>query len=409
MPLDGLRVVELASYIAVPSAGLALSQLGAEVIRVEPLGGGPDRSRWPLAPDGSSLYWDGLNRGKHAVALDLRSDAGRRVVADLVRSGGSNGGVLISNSRLNGYAFDDLVPVRPDLIHAQLTGRRDGRPSVDYTANAASGFPLVTGPAGSSGPINHVLPAWDLLAGSQLALAVVAAVAARRHTGAGAKIELALDDVALAAAGNLGLLAEAELSETPRGRIGNSVYGDLGGDFRTRDGQHVMLVVLTESHWNRLVQALGLETQVASVEAALGCDFGDGNERYRHRGVLGDLIRHWFERHTLREASATLERSSLLWSRYLTFRELATSPEIRSHPMVSHVWQGVSTRQLATASPVRYDGRRRPARPSPLVGEHDDVVVSEILGYSSDQVMRLREQRVIGPQVDRPGPAEPVR
>jgi 2-methylfumaryl-CoA isomerase len=395
MPLDGLRVIELASYIAVPSAGLTLWQLGAEVIRVEPLGGGHDRSRWPLAPDGTSLYWDGLNRGKHAIALNLRSDAGKQVVADLVVSGGADSGVLISNSRLDGYGYDDLVRVRPDLIHAQLTGRRDGHPSVDYTANAVSGFALATGPDGHDGPVNHVLPAWDLLAGSQLAVAVVAAVAARRATGTGARIELALDDVALAAAGNLGLLAEAELCDTSRDRIGNSVYGDLGRDFRTRDGRDLMLVVLTEHHWNRLVRALALESQVAHLEASLGCDFRDGRERYRHRGALGELIQDWFGQHTFAQASEELEGASLLWSPYLSFRDVASSPDLLGHPMVAHVRQGSGDEQLATASPLTLDGRRRQPRPSPRVGEHDDEVLSELLGYSADRVAQLREMGVV--------------
>jgi len=255
----------------------------------------------------------------------------------------------------------------------------------------------VTGPDDISGPINHVLPAWDLLAGSQLALAVVAAVAARRASGAGAQIELALDDVALATAGNLGLLAEAELSDPSRVRIGNSVYGDLGREFRTRDGQFLMLVVLTQSHWNRLVRAFGLETRIARLESALDCDFGEGGNRYRHRSALGDLLQDWFDRHTFRQASAVLEGSSLLWGPFRTFRDLAHDPEIRRHPMVSHVRQGAGSSQLATASPLRVDGHRRPSRPSPQVGEHDQAVLSDLLGYGPGQIERLQKSGVVGP------------
>lgn len=395
MPLHGLRVVELASYIAVPSAGLTLAQLGAEVIRVEPLGGGPDRARWPVAGDGTSLYWDGLNRGKRAIALNLSSDAGRQVVSDLVSTGGSNSGVLISNSRLDGYGYDDLVRMRPDLIHAQLTGRRDGHPSVDYTANAASGFALVTGPDGHAGPVNHALPAWDLLAGAQIAVAVVAAVSARQISGRGARIELALDDVALAVAGNLGLLAEAELSDTGRGRIGNSLYGDFGRDFRTRDGRDVMLAVLTSSHWNRLVRGLGLEPQIARLGALVGSDFSEGSERYRHRAALGELIQAWFDQHTFAQVEDVLEDASILWSPYLSFRDVASSPGIRRHPILSHVVQGTGDSQLAAASPLTVNGYRGPARPSPKVGEDDAAVFTELLGYGPDRIALLRDLGVI--------------
>ncbi|MER6942375.1 CoA transferase [Nocardioides sp. NPDC000441] len=97
-PLAGLRVVEVSSFVATPLCGTTLAQLGAEVIRVEPLEGAPDRTRWPLSDDGASLYWNGLNPGKKAIAVDCTHPEGRALVADLVVSGGPSGGIVVTNT-----------------------------------------------------------------------------------------------------------------------------------------------------------------------------------------------------------------------------------------------------------------------------------------------------------------------
>jgi 2-methylfumaryl-CoA isomerase len=93
-PLAGLRILEISSFVAAPLGGMTLAQLGAEVIRIDPLGGAADTTRWPLAPSGASLYWTALNKGKRSVTLDFRSDEGRQTVADLVGASGPDGGIV---------------------------------------------------------------------------------------------------------------------------------------------------------------------------------------------------------------------------------------------------------------------------------------------------------------------------
>src|SRR5215831_12240521 len=97
-PLAGMRVVEVSSFVAAPLGGLTLAQLGAEVIRVDPAGGGPDITRWPLAPSGASLYWTGLNKGKRSVTVSFRDPAGQQAIRDLVTGSGSDGGILLTNA-----------------------------------------------------------------------------------------------------------------------------------------------------------------------------------------------------------------------------------------------------------------------------------------------------------------------
>lgn len=237
LPLAGMRVIEISSFVAAPLGGMTLAQLGADVIRIDPLGGAPDHHRWPLAPSGTSLYWAGLNKGKKSVSVDFRSAEGRELVARLVTESGPDGGIVLTNAVGREWLrYDALAAHRPDLIHVQIEGHHDGTPAVDYTVNAAVGFPMVTGPEGHADPVNHVLPAWDIACGLYSALGILAADRRRRITGEGQRLSVALYDVALAAAGNLGFLAEAQVGRVVRKRYGNYLYGGFARDFTTRDG-----------------------------------------------------------------------------------------------------------------------------------------------------------------------------
>src|ERR1700740_3446127 len=211
-PLTGLTVVEVSIFVAAPLCGMTLGQLGAQVIRIDPIGGASDVRRWPLASDGTSIYWTGLNKGKRSATMDLRLIGGQELVQRLIVEGD---GIVVTNAAgLPWLSHDLLSAKRSDVIHVQLLGRGDGSTGVDYTVNAGIGFPLVTGPAEYAGPINHVLPAWDVCCGLYAALAVVAAVRRRDQSGVGAKVSIALADVAAATAGNLGFLTEPQVNGT---------------------------------------------------------------------------------------------------------------------------------------------------------------------------------------------------
>src|SRR6188474_1307136 len=141
---------------------MTLAQLGAEVVRVDPIGGAADYRRWPLTESGDSIYWAGLNKGKRSLAVDMRSEQGQELVARLI----ADSGVFITNvAGRQWHSYEALRQARPDLIHVEVSGRADGGTGVDYTVNAAIGFPLVTGPADLTTPVNHVLPAWDVSCG----------------------------------------------------------------------------------------------------------------------------------------------------------------------------------------------------------------------------------------------------
>jgi 2-methylfumaryl-CoA isomerase len=314
-PLAGLRVLEISSFVAAPLGGMTLAQLGADVIRIDPIGGAADVTRWPLAPNGKSLYWAGLNKGKRSVTLDFRDRRGRETLKELVAGSGPDGGIVLTNAGFPWLSYAELSKDRPDLIHLQITGRPDGGAAVDYTVNAATGFPLATGPGELADPVNHVLPAWDVACGLYAAVGLLAAERHRRRTGQGRAITLPLADVALAVTGHLGFLAEAWLTGDSRPRIGNHLYGGFARDFRTYGGDSVMVVALTARHFADLARVTGLTETFGGLEKLLGADFADDGDRYQHREVIAALLVPWFARHTVAEITGAIAGTSVLWAR----------------------------------------------------------------------------------------------
>jgi 2-methylfumaryl-CoA isomerase len=388
-PLTGLRVIEVSSFVAAPLGGMTLAQLGAEVIRIDPLGGAPDTTRWPLAPNGGSLYWAGLNKGKRSVTLDLRSPDGQRAVADLIAASGPDGGIVLTNAAYPWLSYDALKDARPDLIHLRITGGHDGSPAVDYTVNAAVGFPLTTGEEATAGPVNHVLPAWDVACGLYAALGILAAERHRRRTGTGRAITLALADVALAVTGHLGFLAEGQLARdhlpegrppvSPGGRprIGNHLYGGFARDFRTSSGDFVMIVTLTARHYADLARVTGRAEALAAVERALGADFSRDSDRYAHREVIAALLAPWFAGRTTDEVADALAGTSVLWERYRTFAGLAADPETLANPLVGLVDQPGIGEILATGTPLAQPGTPQTPVPAPVLGADTEAVLRE--------------------------------
>jgi 2-methylfumaryl-CoA isomerase len=385
-PLAGVRIIEISSFVAVPLAGMTLAQLGAEVVRVDPIGGAADYHRWPVTHDGESIYWAGLNKGKHSVAVDVRSSEGQDLIQRLI----ADSGVLITNvAGRQWHSYDTLVRVRPDLIHVEVSGRADGGTGVDYTVNAGIGFPLVTGPIELAEPVNHVLPAWDVACGVYAALAVTAALRHRDITGRGERIGIPLENVALATAGNLSFLTEVMINGTPRERIGNSIFGQYGQQFASGDGASFMIVALTGRHFRDLTEITGTTKAVAALGTALGADFTDEGDRYRHRDALTGLFTVWFTDRTADEVVAALSATSILWERYRTFADVVTDDKVTSNPLFTELDQPRIGSYLAPGLPLSIGGVYPPAVAAPALGDHTATVLRDRLGLTADEIDRL--------------------
>jgi 2-methylfumaryl-CoA isomerase len=397
--LDGMRVIEGSAFVAAPLGGMTLAQLGADVIRFDPIGGGLDAKRWPVTRDGKSLFWAGLNKGKRSIAVDIRSPRGRELLTALICAPGPDAGMLLTNFPLRGWLdHQALAARRSDVIVVSIVGNHDGSSAVDYTVNPATGFPWATGPMNLNVPFNHLLPAWDAITGT---LAVTGLLAAERHrhrTGAGQLVRVPLSDVAFAMVGNLGKIAEVQINQDERPKYGNYLYGAFGRDFATRDGTRIMVVALTTSQWTSLCAATELHDALAIVAQRMGLDFDEEGDRFLAREVIAAILKPWIITRRLDEVRACFDAHGVCWSPYQTFTELVRSDPRCStiNPMFHEVEQPGIGRYLMPASPLDLGGvPRLPPRPAPLLGADTDEVLAGVLGLSAAEIGRLHDDGVV--------------
>jgi 2-methylfumaryl-CoA isomerase len=399
--LNGIRVIEGASFIAGPSCGLHLAQMGAEVIRFDQIGGGPDFQRWPLHTSGHSLYWEGLNKAKKSIALDLARPEGRELAVSLITAPGENSGLFVTNFPVKGFlSYEALAAKRQDLICLRVMGWADGTPAVDYTVNSTLGIPLMTGHADDARPVNHVLPAWDLLAGAYAAFSLLAAERERRIHGMGRHMRLALSDLAAATMGNLGQLAEV-LQSGDRPRSGNDLFGAFGRDFVLKDGARIMVVAITPRQWTDLLSACALNEPVAMLEQDLGVSFAAEGERYTHRTRLFPLFERLFAQRSLAEIETIFRNTGVCWSIYQSLHDAVDDTRLfRGSPLFSAVPQPSGGEYPSPGAPVRIlEEARVSTRGAPPLGENTDEVLAEVLRLSAAEIGRLHDAKLVaGPR-----------
>ncbi|MEC8999747.1 MAG: CoA transferase [Actinomycetota bacterium] len=382
-PLDGMRVVEGTAFVAAPSGGMTLAQLGADVVRFDQIGGGIDHRRWPLTDDGVSLYWNGLNRGKRSVAVDLRDPEVEDLLTELVVDAGN----FLTNFPPTGWMDpESLRARRDDLVMVVVTGSHDGTTALDYPVNCAVGYPDMTGHPDDSRPVNNVVPAWDLVCGQMAAVGLLAADRRRLLGGGGEVVTIALADVALATVGSLGNLAEAQINGEVRGRVGNAIYGAFGRDFTTGDGRRAMVVAISPKQWRGLQAATGTADEVAALADELGVDFADEGERFRATDRLCNLFSPWFAARTLAEVAKDLDSHGVCWGPYRTVAEMvAEDPRCSvANPLFAELDQPGVGRHLVPGSPLAFAtaGSDRSAVTAPLLGQHTEEVLVGDLGLS---------------------------
>lgn len=396
--LSGLRVIEGSAFIAAPLGGMTLAQLGADVIRFDDLAGGLDSDRWPVTKDGASIYWAGLNKGKRSIAVDLRSPKGRELLTALITAPGENAGIFSTNMPARGWlAYEELAKKRADLIALNIVGARDGSAHVDYTVNAITGFPMVTGPVGHRGPANSVVPPWDIATAYAGAMAILAAERHRRLTGQGQRIVLPLQDIALSTVSATGYIGEAVVNKVDRPRLGNEIFGTFGRDFRTKDGRWVMICMFSDRHVDALAAAGGFTDAFAAIEKKTGVDLKSDAGRWNARAEICALIEPWAARHTAEEIGAALKKAGALWAPYKSFRELSADKElVQDNPLFTVLDQpGIGSYPVA-ASPLQFGAVPREApKAAPTLGQHTDEILSGILGLSSGEIARLHDEKIV--------------
>jgi len=392
--LNDLSIIEVSSFVASPTAGLYCAQMGAEVIRVDHTAGGLDYDRFMLTDEGRSLSWENLNRAKKSVALDLRSGEGRELCVELAAKTGQCITNLPEKSFLRHAAMEAK---RTDMISLRIMGWHDGRQAMDFTVNAASGYPLMTGPEEwepeTAPPINQIMPAWDFITGAYSAFALLAALRHRDASGEGSEVRVPLGDVAIGTAANSGMFAEMLYRGGDRQRLGNAIWGAFGRDFRSKDGVRFMVAALTAKQWSGLVEAFGLAGPIGVLEVELGVKFAAGDEpRFTHRQRLFNLFQGVISSHDYAALEGMMKQHGCTYERYRTAHEAANDPVL------------VANNPLFGPSPANPSGFEYPATrsfanlpehepgdplPAPYLGQHSEEVLADRLGLSSGAIGKL--------------------
>jgi 2-methylfumaryl-CoA isomerase len=396
--LSGMKVVEGSAFVAAPLGGMTLAQLGADVIRFDPIGGGLDYRRWPITDNGMSLFWAGMNKGKRSFQVDIGHPEGRELIMELLRGDSQEDGIFLTNFPERGWlAYEKLKQVREDLIYVNIMGDRKGGSALDYTVNCAVGFASATGDPSNENPTNYLLPAWDNITGQMSAVALLAADRYRHINGEGQLVKIALKDVAVATASNLGNISEVTINNEDRQKAGNYLYGAFGRDFVSKDGVRVMIVGLTPRQWKGIVEAMGIADQVSALEADLGYSLSGEGERFKARHKIAELVEPWFACKAYSEICPLFDEHAVCYGPYRSFREMVEDDDDCSldNPMMEMVTQPNIGEYLASGSPIRFVGDNLETLPAPTLGQHTEEILKQELSLSDGQVGRLKAQGIV--------------
>lgn len=387
--LEGLKVVEYATYIAAPGAGGILADWGASVVKVEPPGGDPIRQFFAsvgLETEDRNPVFDMDNRGKRSVILDTAQDAGREALLKLA----DGADVFLTNVRPGGLKragldHDALLARNPRLVYAILTGYglegpEADRPGMDAAAFwARSGLASMFTPKGGE-PVQLRTAFGDHVAAMATAAGVLAALHERTRTGKGRLVEASLLRAAHYAAGSDFAIQHV------RGRIASnrprrSVPNPLINTFRTSDMRWISLLTRQgEGDWPKLCRALNVENLVEDPR------FSRAKGRRENGAELVPLLDEAFGKLTLEQTRAALDSEEMIWAPMLTAAEACADPQVIASGAVVQTPAADGGTFPAPASPVRFPGADDgPKGSSPRPGEHTRTVLAEI-GYSAAEI-----------------------
>jgi crotonobetainyl-CoA:carnitine CoA-transferase CaiB-like acyl-CoA transferase len=389
--LDGVRVLDMGRYIAGPMCGALLGDLGAEVIRIERVGGGEDRTQFPTSDDSGGNFL-AYNRNKLGMTLNPASPEGREVMKRLIASAD----VLVVNlplpSLINlGLDYESLTAIKPDfiLVHTSAYGN-DGpyaeRVGFDGIGQAMSGAAYMSG--WPDQPMKSGVAWVDCMTATYNALGAVAALMQKRATGQGTKVETNLLRSALTVAN--GFAIEQAVTGINREGTGNRLQAGGPGDVvQTRDGW-ILVQVVSDPLFKRWCRMVGEEAWADDPRFAT-----DGLRGGPNGELLSKKTREWAAARTSAEALAQLAAAKVPGGPVLSPQQILDDPHVRATGMM----RGISYPGIAAAVPYAESGPRlggEPARLSrpPTVGEHTDQILLG-LGYSADAIAAMRGAGVV--------------
>lgn len=392
LPLEGIRVIAVEQYGALPFGTMQLADLGAEVIKLEDptRGGDISRSVGPYAEDGDSLFYQSLNRNKRSLSLDLRSKSGHRVLHDLVRVSDAVANNLRGDLPAKmGLTYKTLGKINPRIVTASLTGfglsgPRVAQPGYDYLAQALSGFMSVTGEPDDP-PTRCGLSIVDFMSGIATALGIVSAIFGARESGRGMEVDVSLLDVAVS---NLNYLAAWHLNEgyLPS-RAPNGAHPSLvpSQRFRTRNG-YIYIMCNKEKFWANLCDVLGRPEWKEEPR------YRDFSARYENRKRLLPELQEELLACTTEEWLEAFG-DAVPCARINTTSEALAEPQILARDMiieVPHERRGVVKE---VSCPIKTSGGPVPRRGAPTLGGDTEYMLRDVLGYPESEISRLTESK----------------
>ena len=392
-PLQGVRVIDLTRVLAGPAASLALADLGAEVIKIEPPGKGDETRTFPPFRDEESHYFLSVNRGKKSIVVDLKTEAGVSLVKDLV----AKSDILVENFRPGvmdrlGLGYDELSTLNPGLIYCSIsgfgmTGPLKDRPSFDIVLQALSGAMSVNGEPGGL-PVKLGIPLGDLVGGINGPTAILAALYERSTTGRGRLIDISLLDGMI---GMLGYLAQLAYFTGEDPQPQGSQHPNLVpyGVFPAKDGS-IIVACLTNSFWGRICNALGLTEFIDPP------DYNSLEKRRNNRSAVNQLIEDVTSLKTVDELVDIFTEFQVPHAPILGIKEALAQPQTIAREMVVETEHPTLGKIPIVNRPIKFPGAAQPIPTAPpTLGQHANEILCDILGYSSAQLEELRNAKVI--------------
>jgi crotonobetainyl-CoA:carnitine CoA-transferase CaiB-like acyl-CoA transferase len=392
-PLKGIRVLDFTRVLAGPAASLALADLGAEVFKIEPPGSGDETRSFPPFRHGESHYFLSVNRGKKSMVVDLKNDAGVALVKDLT----AKCDILIENYRPGvmdrlGLGYEALSAINPRLIYCAIsgygmTGPLRDRPSFDIVLQAMSGALSVNGEAGRA-PTKLGIPMGDLVGGINGPMGILAALYERSVTGRGRLIDVSLLD------GMIGLLAYLPqlaffTGEDPKPQ--GSEHPNLVpyGIFPAKDGS-IVIACLMNSFWERICRALGLQDWITDPR------FESIQTRRDNRSVVNEKISAFTRQQSVAALVALFTECQVPHAPILGVKAALAQPQAVAREMVVETDHQVLGKIPIVNRAIKFPGDPQPIPTAPpVLGQHTDDILRDILGLSAEKIEELRAAKVV--------------
>ncbi len=392
-PLQGIRVLDFTRVLAGPAASLALADLGAEVIKIEPPSGDETRS-FPPFREGESHYYLSVNRGKKSMVIDLKSEEGVQLAKDLA----AKSDVLIENYRPGvmerlGLSYETLSELNPGLIYCSISGfgmngpLRD-RPSFDIVLQALSGALSVNGEPDSPLPSKLGIPMGDLVGGINGPIGILGALYERSQTGKGRQIDISLMDGMI---GLLGYLAQLAFFTGEDPKPQGSQHPNLVpyGQFPAKDGS-IIIACLTNAFWSRICTALGMPDCIEDPR------FDSLEKRRDNREQVNDMVSAFTRQKTVKELETLLTEHQVPNAPILGIQEALSQPQAVAREMVVETEHKTLGKIPIVNRPIKFTGAQQatPTAP-PVLGQDTEEILREVLGLSEEKIAKLQAAKTV--------------